>query len=377
MDDNRRYLVGFNLVKGIGAVRLQALVNVFGDAKTAWYASEEALRSTGLHPKLVSNLVNARRDISLDKVMENIHNQGITVLTWSDPDYPSRLREVTPSPPVLYVRGDIRPDDDWSVAIVGTRRATAYGRQMAARIAAHLARAGITVVSGLARGIDGIAHKTTLEQSGRTLAVLGSGVDRIYPPDHRVLAAQVMENGALISDYPPGTAPEASNFPPRNRIISGLSMATVVIEAGLRSGALITAEFAAEQGREVFAVPGSVLSPQSRGTNRLIQEGAHILLDPQEILEVLDLTKVTEQSEARTVLPSNPTEAQLFGILGYEPLHVDEIRPQTQLSIEDVTATLAMMELKGMVRQVGGMRYTSIREDIGTYDVDEVGQDEI
>jgi len=225
-----------------------------------------------------------------------------------------------------------------------------------------------------ARGVDGIAHKSTLEQGGRTLAVLGSGVDRIYPPDHRQLAAQIMDRGALISDYPPGTPPEASNFPPRNRIISGLSMATVVVEAGRRSGALITAEFAVEQGREVFAVPGNVLSPQSKGTNRLIQEGARILLDPQEILEVLDLTRVTEQSAARAVLPENATEAELFGVLSHEPLHVDEIRSQTHLSIEEVTSTLALMELKGMVRQVGGMRYTAVREDGVQYSVDGNGQ---
>lgn len=363
VDDYRKYWVGFNLVKGIGAVRLKSLLDVFGDAQVAWQASPDELQAVGLHPNLVANLVQARRDISLDRVWENIQKLGITVLTWDDSGYPKRLKEVSPSPPVLYLKGDIHPDDDWAVAVVGTRRISSYGRQVVARIATRLAQAGITVVSGLARGVDGVAHKTALEQGGRSLAVLGSGVDRIYPPEHRTLAAQIVAQGALISDYPPGTAPEASNFPPRNRIISGLSMATVIVEAGERSGALITAEFAAEQGREVFAVPGSILAPQSKGTNRLIQEGARVLLDPQEILEVLDLTRVTEQSAARMVLPANAIEAQLFGALSHEPLHVDEIRNQTKLSIEEVTANLALMELKGMVRQVGGMRYTAIRED--------------
>ena len=197
--------------------------------------------------------------------------------------------------------------------------------------------------------------------------MLGSGVDRIYPPKNRVLAENVMENGAIISDYAPGTPPEATNFPPRNRIISGLSMATVVVEAGIKSGALITADFALEQGREVFAVPGNVFSPQSRGPNKLIQNGAHPLLDPQEILDVLDLTRVIEQLEARVVLPANAIESQLFEILGHEPLHVDEVLSQTNLPIEQVTATLALMELKGMVRQVGGMRYTAIREPGSDY----------
>ena len=355
-------------------MRLRSLLDAFGDAESAWRASPDELRSIGLHPKLIANLVKARKDISLDQVWDKIQKFGISVLTWEDPGYPERLKEITPSPPVLYLRGKLEADDQWAVSIVGTRRITSYGRQMAAKIATRLSQAGITVVSGLARGVDGIAHKSTLEQGGRTLAVLGSGVDRIYPPDHRQLAAQIMDRGALISDYPPGTPPEASNFPPRNRIISGLSMATVVVEAGRRSGALITAEFAVEQGREVFAVPGNVLSPQSKGTNRLIQEGARILLDPQEILEVLDLTRVTEQSAARAVLPENATEAELFGVLSHEPLHVDEIRSQTHLSIEEVTSTLALMELKGMVRQVGGMRYTAVREDGVQYSVDGNGQ---
>ena len=186
-------------------------------------------------------------------------------------------------------------------------------------------------------------------------------------PEDRSKLPPIVAKGALISDYAPGTPPEASNFPPRNRIISGLSLATIVVEAGTKSGALITADFAADQGREVFAVPGSVLAPQSRGTNRLIQNGARPLLDPKEILEVLELTLVTEQRVARTVLPGNALEAQLFDLLDQEPLHVDEIRAKTELPIEQVTSTLAMMELKGLVRQAGSMRYTAVREESAEY----------
>jgi DNA processing protein len=369
LNDYHIFWIGFNFVKGIGAVRFRSLLDAFGDAKTAWYASADELRAIGLNSKAIENLVKVRTSISLDKIWEIIQNQGITVLTWEDEGYPTRLREVSQSPPVLYVRGEILPEDDWAVAVVGTRRISAYGRQVTERIATQLAQAGVTVVSGLARGIDGVAHKTALQAGGRTIAVLGCGVDRVYPPEHRTLATQIMEAGALISDYPPGTLPEASNFPPRNRIIAGLAMATVVVEAGNRSGALITADFAVEQGREVFAVPGNVLAPQSLGTNRLIQDGARIMLDPQEILEVLDLTRITEQNVARTVLPSNATEAQLFSVLSHEPLHVDEIRSKTDLTIEQVTSTLALMELKGMVRQVGGMRYTAVKESPGEYQI--------
>lgn len=359
------------MVKGIGAVRLRTLLDTFGDAQQAWTASPQALRQAGLSDKLVENLARLRADVSLEQVWEDVQAKEINILTWEDEGYPTRLRDVDNAPPVLYLRGTITLDDDWAVAIVGTRRATSYGRQVAERIARELARNGVTVVSGMARGIDGVAHRAALDAGGRTLAVLGSGVDRIYPPEHRRLAKDIVSQGALVSDYPPGTPPEGRNFPPRNRIIAGLSLATVVVEAGKRSGALITSDFALEQGREVFAVPGSVMAPQSRGPNRLIQQGAHPLLDPKEILETLELSLLTEQRQARTVLPSNPSEAQIFDVLGYESLHVDEIQVQTGMPIEEVTATLAMMELKGMVRKVGAMRYMAIGEMGADYEANQ------
>lgn len=371
MSDSRQFWVALNMVKGIGAARLRTLLEVFGDAQTAWQAHPQSLRSAGLPVGVVENLVKLRDVISPELVWEQIARQNIRVMLWGDEDYPPRLAEVENAPPVLYLRGSLTSEDAWAVAVVGTRRITAYGRQVAERIAAQLVANGIVVVSGLAAGVDTVAHQAALDAGGRTLAVLGSGVDRIYPPANRQLAERITTSGALLSDYAPGTPPEASNFPPRNRIISGLAMATVVVEAGEKSGALITADFAVEQGREVFAVPGSVFAPQSRGPNRLIQNGAHPLLDPQEILDVLDLQRVSDQREARVVLPANATEAELFRLLGHEPLHVDEIRAQTDLPIEEVTATLALMELKGMVRQMGGMRYTAIREAGADYFVEE------
>ncbi len=376
MENYQRYWIGFNLVKGIGTVRFRSLLDTFGDAKTAWQASPDELRQSGLNEKLIENFITIRNDISLDLIWKNICQKGISVLTWEDKDYPDRLREIPQSPPVLYIRGEIMPEDDWAVAIVGTRRITAYGRQVTEKIAVKMAQAGVTVVSGLARGVDGVAHKAILDAGGRTIAVLGCGLDQVYPPEHRKLAERIAQTGALISDYPPGTKPEASNFPPRNRIISGMSLATVIVEAGRRSGALITAGFAAEQGKDVFAVPGNVFSPQSQGTNKLIQDGARILINPQEILETLDLTRINEQSEARTILPTNATEAKLFNILGHEPMHVDEIGNLTELSIEAVTSTLALMELKGMVRQVGGMRYTAVKEIGPEYQSDEMDNTE-
>jgi len=359
---DKRYWIGFTLVRGIGAVRLQALIAHFGDLALAWQAPPDELRAAGLGPALVERLAQVRASVDLDRVWAQITAQGIQALTWQDEAYPPRLKEIDQPPPVLYVRGELLPEDAWAVAVVGTRRVTAYGRQVAEEISFYLAQNGVTVISGLARGVDSIAHQAALKAGGRTLAVLGNGVDRIYPPEHRALAEKIIAGGALLSDYSPGTPPESVNFPPRNRIISGLSLAVIVVEAGETSGALITAEFAAEQGREVFAVPGNILAPQSKGTNRLIQQGARPLLAARDVLEALDLTRVTEHRAARRVLPADEVEAQLLTILSHEPLHVDDIRNQTSLPIEKISAALVMMELKGMVRQVGGMNYVAARE---------------
>jgi DNA processing protein len=359
---DKRYWIGFNLIKGIGAVRMQALIQYFGDLEVAWKAAPIELARAGLGLKVIERITQAREQVDLEKLWKKIEAQNIRILTWEDEAYPQRLKEIDQPPPVLYIRGEYLPDDLFAVAIVGTRRVTPYGRQITEELSAFLAANGITVISGLARGVDAIAHQTTLKSGGRTIGVLGSGVDKIYPPEHRALAERMIERGAIVSDYAPGTPPDASNFPPRNRIISGLSLAVVVVEAGETSGALITAEFAAEQGREVFAVPGSILAPQSKGTNKLIQNGALPLLSINDLMQALDLNRVGEHKAARKIIPTDETEARLMSVLGDEPLHVDEIRNQAGLPIEKVSATLALMELKGMVRQVGGMNYVAVHE---------------
>lgn len=365
--DDKKYWVGFNLIKGIGAVRMRGLIAYFGGLESAWNAGSGALAESGLGAKVIERVLAARQNVDLDQVWAKIESQGIKILTWQDEDYPSRLKEIDQPPPVMYIRGEYLPDDLFAVAIVGTRRVTSYGRQITEELAGFLASNGITVISGLARGVDAIAHQSALKAGGRTIAILGSGVDKIYPPEHMKLAAQMLERGAIMSDYAPGTPPDASNFPPRNRIISGLSLAVVVIEAGETSGALITAEFAAEQGREVFAVPGSILAPQSKGANKLIQNGAQPLLNASDLMQALDFTRIGEHKAARKALPADEIEARLLNVLGAEPLHVDQIRGQADLPIEKVSATLALMELKGMVRQVGGMNYVAVREEQAEY----------
>lgn len=357
-----RYWIGFNKVSGIGAARLRALLDYFGDLEVAWRAHAHDLKQAGLDRRSITNLVQARERLDLEAEVERVHKAGIQLLTWDDKGYPPNLRQIYNAPPVLYIRGQLQDQDEWAVAIVGTRRASVYGKEAARMFGAGLARAGVTIVSGLARGIDTIAHQACLDAGGRTLAVLGSGVDVIYPSGNARLAANIVERGALVSEYALGTRPEARNFPPRNRIISGLTLGTVVIEAGLSSGARITADFAAEQGREVFAVPGSIFARGSRGTNELIQQGAKMVCNVNDVLEELNLTMVSEQAQARAVIPENETEALLLQHLSAEPVHVDELGRSVRLPIAEVSSTLALMELKGMVRQVGGMSYVVARE---------------
>jgi DNA processing protein len=365
--DGKGYLVGFSLVKGIGAARLQTLLDYFGDARTAWNASPFELISAGIGSKLVEKILQVRNNVDLEEYVARVEGTDIRIVTWDDPAYPLHLKEINQPPPVLYMRGEVVSEDGWSVGIVGTRAVTPYGRQVTEELATVLAQNGVTVVSGLARGVDAIAHQAAIKAGGRTLAVLGSGVDRIYPPEHRQMAEKIIQHGAIISDYAPGTPPEGANFPPRNRIISGLSMAVVVVEAGDVSGALITAEFALDQGRDVFAVPGSIHAPQSRGTNRLISNGARMLLHPTDVLEVLDLIHNVERREVRRAIPSDATEAALYNILGPEAVHVDEIRARLGLPIEKISAALTMMELKGLVRQMGGMNYVAVKEEQADY----------
>jgi DNA processing protein len=369
--DPKVYWVGFNLVKGIGAVRVKALLDFFGSLEMAWQAPVEGLRSAGIPPKILENLLRVRRETSLEQVWEYIQRCGIQTLTWEEEGYPRRLREIDQPPPVLYVLGALKPEDEWAVAVVGTRRMTPYGQKVAGELGAFLARQGITVVSGLARGVDRIAHEAALQAGGRSIAVLGSGVDRIYPPEHARLATQMQARGAIISDYAPGTPPDSANFPPRNRIISGLGMATVVVEASETSGAMITASFAADQGRDVFAVPGSIYAPQCTGTNRLIRDGAHPLIRFEDLLDVLQLEYVQEKQAARALLKPEQSlsaaEAGLMRVLADEPQHVDEICAQSGLPIEQVSATLTLMELKGLVRQVGGMNFSLVRENLADY----------
>lgn len=246
--------------------------------------------------------------------------------------------------------------------MVGTRRATVYGRQVTEEIVADLVQSKITIVSGLAKGVDSIAHHSALAAGGRSIAVFACGLDTVYPGENANLARNIIQHGALVSEYPLGSKPRAENFPRRNRIMSGLSLGVLIIEAGESSGAMITAHLALEQNREVFAIPGSILSPASKGTNHLIQEGAKLVRSYTDILEELNLTTVAHQIEMKEVIPSSDTESLLLKQLSAEPTHIDEVCRSSGLPTSTVSSTLAMMELKGLVKQIGAMNYVLARE---------------
>jgi DNA processing protein len=356
-----RYYLGFNLVPGVGPARLARLIERCGSVEAAWHADAFDLAAAGLDVRSSAALAAAQQSLDLDAELARVNNADVQLLTLEDDAYPPLLREAPGAPPLIYIRGELLAVDRWAVAVVGTRVPTVYGREATLRLVRELAEAGVTVVSGLALGIDTVAHTAALDAGGRTLAVLGSGVDQPYPERNRRLAERIMRQGALISDYPLGAKPVAANFPPRNRIISGLSLGTLVVEAGVRSGALITVEFALEQGREVLAVPGPIFSPQSAGTHRLIRDGATLVAGATDLLDALQMTNAQVQHEARSELPLDPTEARLLNLLDYTPQHTDELGRAAELSAAEAAAALAMLELKGFVRQAAPMQYVRVR----------------
>lgn len=359
MVNDRKYWLGFSLVPEIGPKRLSHLLNRFGDLALAWTASETRLCEAGLDRLPVENLLRVRRQLDLDAEMAKIEKAGARLLTLADDDYPALLKKIPDAPTVLYVRGQLVPADDHALSIVGTRRATSYGRDAAYHFAKQLAAQDITIISGLAHGVDSAAHRGALDGGGRTLAVLGCGIDRIYPADNQKLADDILRHGAIISEFPVGTPPDGRNFPRRNRIISGLALGVLVVEAPEKSGALITTTTAAEQGREVFAVPGNIFNPMSGGTNRLIQDGAKLVMAVEDILEELNITHQNAQASTITerIVPANDTEKSLLQLLGADPIHVDDLTRLCGLPVSIVNSTLTILELKGLARMVGHMQY--------------------
>jgi DNA processing protein len=357
-----KYWLGFNIVPGIGRVKISQLETYFEKLENAWRAGCGEFKQAGLDIHTIKAIETSRPQIDVDSEMDKLEKFGAKAFTYHDTEYPARLKEIYDYPPLIYIKGELKSQDEWCIAIVGTRRSTLYGRQVTEEIATNLAQNNITVVSGLARGIDTIAHHSTLKAGGRTIAIFACGLDTIYPAENRNLARSIINQGALISEYPLGAKPRPDNFPRRNRIMSGMSLGVLVIEADESSGAMITAHMALEQNREVFAVPGSILSPMSRGTNSLIQEGAKLVRSCTDILEELNLKVNIHQMEIKEVMPTSETEALLLKQLSAEPTHIDNVCRNSGLPISTVSSNLAIMELKGLVRQVSNMNYILARE---------------
>lgn len=353
----RDYWVAFHFVPFIGPSRIRRLEEHFGSLERAWSIEANRLRSV-LDDRSHAALIKVRSEMDVGTLRADLMRDGISTVTLADDDYPALLREASGPPPVLFYRGQLIETDSTAVAIVGTRRVSAYGRELAMQIGAGLAKAGVTVVSGLALGVDGIAHQAALDAGGRTIAVLGGGVNRIYPHEHRGLAKRVAEQGAVMSEYAPDRKPDAPNFPARNRIISGLSLGVVVVEAPERSGALITVDFAADQGRDVFAVAGNVTAANSSGTNRLIRDGARLVRSADDVLEDLQLLRPVTVEPVQQSLLLNEEDRRLLAVLTREPQHIDDIAERSGMPLPSVSGQLLTLELQGLVRNVGAQHYT-------------------
>jgi DNA processing protein len=350
-----------SLVSGVGPRIRKALLERFGSARAVLAAAPSELREVhGVGPKLLHKIAEAIEHSDVQAEMRLCCEHGIDILVEAHAAYPRMLREIYDPPGVLFVRGAMKPADALAVGIVGTRHATHYGQRQAERLAFGLAQAGLTIVSGLARGIDAAAHRGAIAAGGRTLAVLASGVMNIYPPEHDALAVEVAAHGALLSESPPHSEPLPGTFPQRNRLISGLSLGIIVVEAAERSGALITARHAMEQGREVFAVPGNVDSHASRGCHQLIRDGAKLVESVDDILEELGpLVEPTPHEAGQVVhhpaeLLLNEVEQKVLSAIGREAISIDQIVVQSQLPVPQVLATLSVLEMRRLVRRLSG-----------------------
>jgi DNA processing protein len=367
-------------VPGVGDVLYKHLIERWGSPRAVFSASESELLSVeGMKAQIAQAILQAGTGTKrIEKELDRLDEQGVEIVTITNPDYPYLLKQIHDPPPILYLKGTLRPEDRRAIAIVGSRNASGYGRRVALKISEELAGQGFTIVSGLARGIDAAAHEGALSASGRTIGVLGCGVDITYPPEHHDLQENVSMRGAVLSEFPLGTEPLPERFPRRNRVISGLSLGVIVVEAAERSGALITATCALEQGREVFAVPGPVGSATTVGTHRLIKQGAKLVEGVEDILEEISTQLRVAPDPSRAQIKAHvdsspsvrgksdhpsrplgldPEELKIFELLSDEPQHIDDLTVQAKRPPSEMAGLLLQLELKGAARQLAGHLY--------------------
>lgn len=356
----RGYWIGFSCFTPIGPKRFGLLRKYFGTAEKAWRAKKETLLKIGLSEKLVSDFLKFRDEFSLSSYILRLEKLKVGIITFEDKDYPENLKSVDDSPFLLYILGRILAKDLLAIGVVGTRKITSYGKTVTENLVADLVSSGLTIVSGLAYGVDLVAHNSALESGGRTIGVWAGGLDSVFPGYRKFLVEKILKSGqgAVVSEFPLGFHPRPETFPQRNRIISGLSLGVLVTEAAEDSGSLITARHAADQGREVFAVPGPITSSLTAGTAKLLKSGAKLVYNVKDILEELDIAHSAKCIAAREILPDNKEEETILKILENESRHIDEIVRLTGLETGKIASILTLMEIKGKIKNLGGMVYT-------------------
>ncbi len=354
-----RYLNALNKINGLGPQRMKKLLSFFGTAEKAWQAGATDLEQSGIGPAMTEKIITERPALNPDEEWGKLTRENIQLLTPEDLDYPRLLKEIPSAPFILYKKGNLDLNSAPLISVVGSRKFTAYGKQAADSLVHDLVQAGLIIVSGMALGIDGIAHRAALGSGGKTIAVLGNSLDEknMYPKAHVELSREITETGALLSDYPIETPAGEFTFPARNRIIAGLSLGTLIIEAGEKSGSLITAYLALDFNREVFAVPGSIFSSQSIGANQLLKKGAKLVMGVKDILEELNLAEKNGLKNIPIKIPSTKEEEILLKILSSDPVHIDNLSRISKLGTASLSAALSIMEIKGWIKDIGGQNY--------------------
>jgi len=358
MNRDNKYWLGFSYIKGLGASKIKHISKYFQSMKNAWQADFKDFKKINFRNIDIYNIINQRNAIDPITLEENLTKLNIGYLTLADEHYPVLLREIFSPPPILYIKGAIPQNNHLALSVVGTRKTSVYGRHVTPQLIKPVAENGIIIVSGLALGIDTIAHQSCLDGGGQTIAVLGCGLDKIYPATNYKLAEKIItSNGCIISEYPPGTEPFRQHFPARNRIIAGLSKATLIIEGDYKSGSMITAKFALESNRDVLAIPGNITNNTARGTNQLIKKGAYLIEDYKDILELYHLPNDLRKDNKILDTTLTDDEKLLLNTLAIEPLYIDEIIQTCKLNTSITNATLVLLEMKGYVKNLGDDKY--------------------
>jgi len=354
----KEYLTAVYAFNYFGPARVKLLLSVFKSAKKIWNADTKDLLEIGLTGGKISEFESFRKNFDPDNYFKKLKKLKINVVTFLEKEFPENLKGLEGAPLILYYKGKLSVRDSNSVAIVGSRKMTSYGREVAEKFSSELAAFGVTIISGLAKGIDTAAHKGAIKGGGRTVAVLGNGLDTIYPPENTALAEEIIKTGgAVMSEFPLGYPSLPVNFAIRNRIVSGMASAVIVVEGAEKSGTLLTAAHAAEQGKTVFAVPGQITSPLSAAPLYLIKNGARVATGSMDILEELDMQVKVDKEKIEKAMPASKSEAEIIEILENEPLHLDELVRMTGSKIAEMSARLTIMEMKGMVRNLGKGMY--------------------